>query len=373
MKIFWLFNHPAPYKVEFFNRLGETNDLTVFYERLSESGRNATFYSHVSKTYHALFAHPLKLGGVNNLSFKPLNHLKEHHQEYDLIVINGWRTFTERLCISYCKKHHIPYVFYINGGIIRKNENNILNVIKTSYIRGANFYMTPDSNSKDYLVYYGAEADKITLFPYGSVSTDEILDKPYDDRAVCKLRSKLNIQGRRVFVSTGFFIERKNFESLIQVWPSMPKDHTLYLIGEGKLKSRYQRLIKKLSLDNVFLLPYMDHDALFRFYRACDAFVFPSKEDIYGHVITEAMSQGLPVYSSRNVNAAKALIKPGINGDFVDFDNHEEVVMRLTGKLTATMKQEAIETAKSYSYESSAEAHDRIFASFLAQNKETQQ
>ncbi|MBO6285234.1 MAG: hypothetical protein J6O18_02835 [Bacilli bacterium] len=43
MRIFWLFNHPAPYKVEFFNRLGKNNELTVYFERASEAGR-ITFF-----------------------------------------------------------------------------------------------------------------------------------------------------------------------------------------------------------------------------------------------------------------------------------------------------------------------------------------
>ena len=47
-------------------------------------------------------------------------------------------------------------------------------------------------------------------------------------------------------------------------------------------------------------------------------FVFSSNEDIYGHVINEALSQGLPVISTPNVNASQHLIKDGINGYIVN-------------------------------------------------------
>jgi glycosyltransferase involved in cell wall biosynthesis len=52
-------------------------------------------------------------------------------------------------------------------------------------------------------------------------------------------------------------------------------------------------------------------------------FVFLSKEDIYGHVINEALSQGLPVVSSSHVNAAAHLIKNGYDGFLIDLGDPE--------------------------------------------------
>ena len=360
MRIFWLFNHPAPYKVEFFNRLGKDNDLTVYFERTSEGGRNHTFYSKKALTFHALFGHPMKFGGINNYTREPIKYLKKH-QDYDIIVLNGWRTFTEWRCISYCKKHHIPYIFYINGGIVRPKENNIAFAIKSHYISGAPYYMAPEASSKEYLIHYGAKQDRIILYPYGSIAEDECLQKPYPPEGIAKLRKKLGIEGERVYVSAGFFIERKNFEALIQVFVHMPKDHHLYLIGEGPLKKEYERLIQQLGLTNVHLLPYMAHEELFRFYRACDVFVFPSHEDIYGHVVIEALSQGLPVFSSKYVNAAKALAGLSPSNALLDFSNPKEAAAILCKPLPDGVKEEAIRLAGRYTFESSAKAHNEIF------------
>lgn len=368
MRIFWVFNHPAPYKVEFFNRLGKDNELTVYFERTSEAGRNAIFYSKTPLTFHALLGHPIKLGGINNYSRRPLKYLKKH-QDFDIIVLNGWKTWTERLCISYCRRHHIPYVFYINGGIVRPKENNIVYAIKSHYISKATYYMAPEECSKQYLLHYGAKEDRIILYPYGSIAEEERLQKPYDASGIEKLRKKLHIQGKKVYVSAGFFIERKNFEALIRVFAHMPKDHVLYLIGEGPLKEAYESLIKKLKLENVFVLPYMDHKDLFRFYRACDVFVFPSHEDIYGHVIIEALSQGLPVFSSKFVNSARALAGLTPSNALLDFSKPEEAAKALQKELPEGVREEAIEIAKRFTFEASAEAHNRIFVGMLEESK----
>lgn len=53
---------------------------------------------------------------------------------------------------------------------------------------------------------------------------------------------------------------------------------------------------------------FLPKEKLFKVFAASNVFIFPSNEDIYGHVINEALSQGLPVISNLNVNSAKKLL-----------------------------------------------------------------
>ena len=368
MRIFWVFNHPAPYKVRFFNRLGESNDLTVYFERHSERGRNPSFYGEQVRSFHALYGHPLKLGGFDNFSFKAKKILKEHRQD-DIVVINGWRTLTEQSLIRYCKKEKIPYVFAVNGGIIKTKENNIAYSIKRDAISGAAMYLAPDENSAKYLEHYGADKSKIRLYPYGSIEEEEILPAPVDLKTKTRVKEKKGITGERAFVATGYFIKRKNMSRLIEIWADMPKDHSLYLIGEGKEKKTYLKLIKELKLENVFILPYMKHKDLFSIYRAFDGFLLPTKEDIYGHVVTEALARGLPVFASATSNAARLIIKDGINGRLLDYDNSEEVVLALTKGFDSSLAQNCINSSHPYSYSSSARVHEELFQTFLKERK----
>lgn len=363
MKIFWVFNHPAPYKVRLFNALGKYHDLTVYFERHSEGGRNASFYKEKVDSFHALYGHPLKLGRFDNLSFKAKKILKEN-RDANVIVINGWRTLTEQSLIRYCKQEKIPYVFAINGGIIKKHETNIAFSIKHDAISGASLYLAPDLNSADYLKYYGADPEKIVLYPYGSISESEILPSPVDAKTKARVRQKKGIVGKRAFVATGYFIKRKGFDRLIRLWARMPEDHTLYLIGEGRQKKAYLRLIKSLGLKNVFLLPYMNHKDLFSIYRGFDGFLYPTKEDIYGHVVVEALSRGLPVFASNASNAAKLMIKDDENGRLVDFENEEEVVLALTKGFREGLAENCIKTSYAYTFEESARKHDEILSEY---------
>lgn len=143
MKVFWLFNHPAPYKVDFFNLLGKSCELTVCFERHSEGDRNPSFYAEKAKNFKMLLPHSLPLGDFNNYTDLPIKEIKKNH--YDVIVINGWSTLTEMRCISYLKKHNIPYVFAINGGVIRENEHSYKKSLKQKFLPGplTIFHLTP--------------------------------------------------------------------------------------------------------------------------------------------------------------------------------------------------------------------------------------
>lgn len=360
--MFWLFNHPAPYKIDFFNCLGKECDLTVYFERKTEGKRNPAFYNKQATSFHAIIGNPLPLGRNNSWSRKPVALLKKGN--FDVVVLNGWRYFSEMNTISYCKKHKIPYVFYINGGIYKEKEGKFIRFLKKRYIPGATAYLAPDETSKRYLTFYGAKEKDITLYPYASAFESDILKHPRTAEEKKKLRKKLSLEGERIYVSSGQFIERKNYGQLIKIWAKIPREYSLYITGEGPLKDEYLSLIKEEGLSNVHILPYLPHEELYKLFQAADAFVFLSKEDIYGHVVNESLSQGLPVIVSNKVNAGVALIEDGINGQVVDLEDESEIVEAILDA-PKYQAEECLKTARKNTYEESAKFHIAYFEDYL--------
>ncbi len=367
MKIFWLFNHPAPYKVDFLNALGEKCDLHVMFERAEEAGRNPLFYNKRPVSFHYYPGNSVYLGAYNNWTRRPIKHIKD--PSYDLLVINGWSTFTEQHAIDYCHRHKIPYCFVINGGIIPEKESKFKTSLKRRYISGAALYFCPDERSKEYLIHYGAKPERIVLYPYSSLYNKEILEKPLTQKDKNAIRRKENLEGKKVFFSVGQFIDRKNYLTLIRLWADMSRDYCLYLIGEGYQKREYEELIEQEGLGNVFLLPFREHSEVLDLLRCGDGFILLSKEDIYGHVIHEALSQGLPVVASDRINAAVHLIENGKNGFVVPLKEEEEI-QRAILRLNPDMGEACIEKAKDYTIEKEAEAFYRVFEAALKAKEE---
>lgn len=355
-KILFVFNHPAPYKVRLLNELSKECDLSVIFERMSNSDRNAQFYSEKKYLFKLVTIRGLKIGKENFFSSGIKNHIKKNH--YDLVIMNGYSTIAEMKAIKYLKKHHLPYCLYINGGIIRKKEGRLHEQLKNKYISGADLYMSPDSNSNKYLIYYGADVNKIHNYPYSTIYDREILSTLPSEEEIKKARADKGIDAKQVFVSCGQLIRRKNYLELIKNWPT-GEGRLLLIIGDGEQKVELENYIEKNKISDVKLLGYMRREDAFSYYKLCDGFIFPSNEDIYGHVVNEAMSQGLPVISTPNVNSSKKLIQEGVNG-FIIKDIKKKDLIEALNKIHHCHREKALETAHNNTIEKMVENHKKI-------------
>lgn len=365
MKILWLFNHPAPYKVDFFNELGKKTNLTVLFERASESDRNRLFYHSKATHFKPVFLKSISLGSHNNIASGFLPFLRD--RTYDIIVINGWSSFTEMKAIRYLKKRKISYVFAINGGIVPKKESFWKRKLKTKMIGGANNYLCPDLESEEYLLHYGGAKDAIALFPYSTLFEKEILEKPLSKEEKEERKKKLGLPAKPIYIAVGAFIERKNISFLLsEIWTHVSKEKELFLIGEGPLKEAYSEIIKEKSLKNVHLLPFQSKEKILDYLSVSEMSLFLTKEDIYGHVVNESLSQGCPVLGSDCSNAAKHLIKNGEDGYVFPLRDKNDFVAILEKEIPFSMRLEAIRVAKENTLEKMALTHLSFFERILS-------
>lgn len=359
MKIFFSFNHPAPYKVALFNGLAQYFDLHVIFERQKAKNRHPLFY----KNPDYLFTlHPIKgipIGKENILSWGIKKHLKKN--KYDLIVINGYSTLAEMIALRYLKKKKIPYVFYINGGVVRSKENKLIRAVKHYFLSGAKYYLSPSDEADRYLLHYGIKKKDIRHFPYATIYEKEIAQTKLTSIEKQYRRKQHGITGEQVFISVGQFIDRKNNMLLLQIWTKMPKTRTLLLVGEGPDKKKYLDFIAAHHLDNVIILDFQKRSKVLELLYLSDYAIFLSKEDIYGHVINEALSQGLGVIASDKMVAAVTLLKNDVNGYIINIEKPEEIIKTINKIATKDFFNGAINTAKQNTIELMVKRHVEIF------------
>ena len=353
-KVLIVFNHPAPYKVRLFNELSKTFELHVIFERDKAKDRQKGFYY---ENEYRFFSHRVKgipLGKENFISKRIVRHIK--NRKYDLIIMNGYSTFAEMKTIRYLKKNNIPYVFYINGGIIKPNECKFKKNLKTKYISGAAAYLSPDENSNKYLTYYGADEKLIYNYPYSTVTENELTKLP-------KVESVRVFD--KVFVSSGQLIKRKNYLELVKEWKNYPENYGLYIFGDGPEKLKINNFIRKNHMKNVVLTGFLPRRKMLDAFNDADVFLFPSNEDIYGHVINEALSQGIPVISTKKVNASLKLIKDKYNGFLLDELKGQELKDAIEYCLNNNLAENCLNSATPYTIEKSANAHVEILNEVL--------
>lgn len=361
MKVLIVFNHPAPYKVRVFNELAKHVDLEVIFERDSASDRPSSFYDCNVYNFKVTFFKKGYIGNEGTNTNELVSFLKHHYHDYDLVVMNGYSHLTEMKAIRYMYKNNLPFTLLINGGVIKK-DLLIKKIIKSYFIKRAQYYLSPCEEADEYLMHYKAEKGKIFHYPYSNFYNKDIIKSPLTNEEKLKRRKELNLPEGKLFVSAAQFIARKNNLQLIKCFINQPS--SLLLIGSGKEQKKYEEFIKANGIKNVKIMPFMKKNNLFEIMKICDGFITLSKQDIFGHTTLEAMACGLPVISSRNVVSSLHYIKNGYNGYCVDENNILEVQEAMK-KIKEEMNQNSIATAQTSTYEKTAERYAEIFKDIL--------
>lgn len=356
MKVLIVFNHPAPYKIRLFNELAKYYDLFVIFEREKASDRPDAFYNIKDFNFNHIILNKGSFGRENSNTNLLKKYIKENHDKYDLIVMNGYSTITELRAIKYMNKHHIPFTLFINGGLIKK-EYKFKKWYKTKYISSAKNYFSPCEEADEYLVYYGANKDKIFHYVYSTIYEKDIVNEKLTDEEKLAIREKYNLPKGDLYISASQFIKRKNNAQLIDCFVGL--NAHLLLVGEGNQKEEYERIIKEKNINNIIIRPFEKRDNLFKLMDCCDGFITLSQEDIYGHTTNEAFSRGLPVLSSNKVVGSRHLIKDGKNGFLVDLSKNNDIIDKINNLKNCSF-EEVNKTAKENTIEKMVESMIKI-------------
>lgn len=350
MKILFLTNLPSPYKVDFFNQLGKLCDLTVIFERNTATNRDVNWRNNQQDLYfHQIYLNSVNVGEESSFSLGQIKHIKKN--KYDAIIISGYSSPTAMLTILYLHLHKIPFIMSCDGGMI-SSENKLKYFIKKFFISKASLWLSTGSITTEYLKHYGAMGSKIRVYPFTSIKEDDIT-KDTCNKSYYKTR--LGISEEKMVLSVGQFIYRKGFDILLKACSQLDKSIGIYIVG-GDPTEEYISLKQNLGLENVHFVGFKPKDVLKEYYLAADVFVLPTREDIWGLVINEAMAYGLPVITTNKCIAGTELIENGRNGYIVPVENSISIADKIVEVLNDDtllnyMKLQSLEIISKYTIE----------------------
>lgn len=143
--------------------------------------------------------------------------------------------------------------------------------------------------------------------------------------------------------STGRLVEKKGFEYAIKAIVKQKKatpDLSYYIIGNGPLRARLERLINELDAKSyIHLLGWKDESGIFQILSNCHLFVAPSitasdgNQDAPINVLKEAMALGLPVISTFH-GGIPELVEDGVSGFLVPERDIDSLVEKLNYLIT---------------------------------------
>jgi glycosyltransferase involved in cell wall biosynthesis len=112
------------------------------------------------------------------------------------------------------------------------------------------------------------------------------------------------------FLFVGQLISRKGVPELLEAFSRLPKGE-LFIAGDGPLRPLVNRAVQG---GRVTYTGQVDRPALQRLYADSDVLVLPSRYEVWGLVINEALEHGLPVVATQAVGAVDDLVVDDLNG-----------------------------------------------------------
>lgn len=314
MKLLFITNVPAPYRVDFFNELAKYCDLTVCYERRNSSERDADWKNEKPRSFKEIFCTAKIVKADQSVGFDLVRKVKE--TAFDHLFISGYSSPSVMLLITYCRTHHIPYFIETDGGFAKK-DRWIVEKIKYFLISRAKGIFTTCNELEQYYKMIGYKGP-IYKYPLSSFSKSEICRAPATEHEKNALRQQLGMQEDKIVVTVGRFTYKngygKGYDKILQAAKILnDKQIGWYIIG-GTPTEEFICMKEDMGLDNVHYVDFMKTDLLKMYYRAADVFVLMTVGDVWGLVVNEAMACGLPVITTDRCIAGIEMVEDGKNG-----------------------------------------------------------
>jgi glycosyltransferase involved in cell wall biosynthesis len=234
-------------------------------------------------------------------------------------------------------------------GFIR-DEKGTKGVLRSLFYRLADDLLVYGHRAKDILVSKGFDAGKIKVV-YNSLDYDNQL-RIRKNNPVDKLIDFKNT-GVPAFGFIGRLTKQKKLNILIETLNLLHARGqlcNLLIIGEGDDLAELQALVNKYNLDDYvyFYGPCYDEATIYSLFKQIQLIVSPGEVGLTG---IHAMTYGMPVLTHDKLDMQMPeyeCIKPGVTGDFFDYDNPIE---SLTDLLQVWFKKTNLDEIKEQCYQ----------------------
>jgi glycosyltransferase involved in cell wall biosynthesis len=194
---------------------------------------------------------------------------------------------------------------------------------------------------------------------YGQSSTEYLLSLGISKHRILELQNAADeryfasparpafvLEPRPVLLYVGQLIARKGVQLFLRAAASLEKqglEFSLLLVGSGRDKPATERLVQELGLKNVHFRPSKTPAEMPGIYRSADVLVFPTLEDPWGLVATEAIISGLPVLCSKYAGCAQELFSAD---SIFDPENPEEFEHKLRAAVAGRLPKPDLSRVK---------------------------
>lgn len=216
---------------------------------------------------------------------------------------------------------------------------------------------------------WGIDDDHIHLIPHG-INTE--IFKPVDSS---DLKEKYNLEDYDVILYVGRIAKGKGIDILIKTLNLIikkKKNVKLIIVGGNSgFLPIVNSLIQKYHLSKYIIFTgFISKNILPKYYSMADLVIYPSRQEIFGQVITEAGACGKTVIGSDIMGPKEIIVngKTGYTSNFKNINELSEIILNLLNNknLLIQMGKNALKrVTEKFSWEKTAKDHLDLYKKLL--------
>jgi len=377
MRLWILTNTPSPYQVEFFRAIHASGqcELNVRFMRLEHRGETLIDEATAGFPYRELRG----LGPArwrDEVRLHPEAIREVIRERHDLFVLSGHYTsitfMMSAICLALLRK---PWVMWLEQpwpedyrpawatrlSIRSPAARFARRLLLRALMRMSRGVFCIGTAAMDAYKRMGAPDSKLHFLPY---YCDVERFARVDPRDAARIRARLGLMDKTVFLYSGALIERKGVDLLLDAFKKLASRHpqaALVILGDGPLREKLLASLHEDMQSRIHIAGHVPQSDLPAWFKAADVFVFPSRHDGWGVVLNEACGAGLPIISTKSTGAARDLVRDNENGKLIPRDD----VPRLAAAMLFFLEQP--ETIKAFGERSRRKAENYTLAKGVEQ------
>lgn len=337
IRVLFLPNVPAPYRIPLFRRLTCEPGLEVDIKFLSQRHKCRNWEIDETGYRHEFLPGITMDIGSFQISLNPAILRIIRNGRYDVIIVNGVFDPTNVISLIVGKLRRAKLIAYSEGTEAgRSSVGRVLRWWERMWVRSVDRVILPGSMSSENYISQGVHPDRITIAP--NAVDNNLFVRLWQEHAPNRegLRRKWGMNGITLLF-VGQLIHRKGVDVLLRAFAEAKKkcpDLNLVIAGDGPDRKALEYHCAS-GLEGVTFTGWVDDASKAELYAAADIFVLPTRSDVWGLVLNEAMCFALPLISTRQAGGAADLVTDGINGYIVDAEEVGQLrnaILRMTSR-----------------------------------------
>ncbi len=348
--IVFVSSHPIQYQVPIFKKLAKhKNFYVIFKNKIKKSttlfdkefNKKIVWGENLQKGYKFISFDKYKSYTQNFLHI--YRFLKK--KKIKFLILSGWNSNFYRTIIIISKILNIKIILRCENNLDNKRGFFKITKIISLFLFFKIFYKFLAIGKKNLDMYLKCGVNPIKIYKTQyCVDENFFSEKKINKLKLNKIKKKIGIKKKKIFLFVGKLIERKGFEDIQNIAMLIKNNHKIYkkliflIIGTGEKLEKFKKFIKNNKIENFKFLGFKNQKELIYYYKLSNFLILPSRYETWGLVVNEAMSLGTPCIVSDNCGCANDLVIHNKNGFIYKEGNYHSLFKIINNTFSKNFK-----------------------------------